>query len=135
MRFSGKLKCSFQIDQNLDLKSVKVPALILQPFIENAIWHGIAPKEEGGTISVILKQNDDHIICEIDDDGIGRKLSALNKPADTVTHISKGVHLSQARLNLEKTLNETNASIETFDKYEQNLAIGTRVILTFNFIN
>jgi hypothetical protein len=49
-----------------------------------------------------------------------------------VLHESKGVHLSQARLNLEKLLNEMNASIETIDKYEDGKATGTKVILTFN---
>ena len=50
MRFANKLSYLFEVDETIDLKSVRVPALILQPFIENAIWHGIMPKENGGTI-------------------------------------------------------------------------------------
>lgn len=132
MRFGGKLTCSFQIDPNLDLKSVMVPALIIQPFIENAIWHGIVPKENGGTIHITIKQQDDQILCEVDDDGIGRRLSQLNKPSDSLTHESKGVRLSQARLDLEKALNDTSTGIKILDKYEQGLPMGTKVILTFN---
>lgn len=131
MRLNGKLKYNFNIDPNIDLKSVMVPALIIQPFIENAIWHGIVPKEQGA-INISIKQNADAIVCEVDDDGIGRELSKLNKPATPVIHESKGVHLSQARLNLEKILNETNASIEIIDKQENDIANGTRVVIIFN---
>ena len=131
MRLEGKLNYNFNIDPNIDLKSVMVPALIIQPFIENAIWHGIVPKDEG-TINVNIKQKDDAIVCEVDDDGIGRELSKLNKPLTPVIHESKGVHLSQARIDLEKKLNDSNASIEIIDKYENEKANGTRVILTFN---
>jgi len=129
MRLNGKLKYNFTIDPNVDLKSVMVPALIIQPFIENAIWHGIVPKEQG-TINIIVKQNEGAIVCEVDDDGIGREMSQLNKPTTPVIHESKGVHLS--RLNLEKMLNETNASIEKIDRYDNAQPVGTKVIITFN---
>jgi two-component sensor histidine kinase len=131
MRLNGKLKYNFDIDPNLDLKSVMVPALIIQPFIENAIWHGIVPKDEG-TIRVTVKGNEDVVMCEVDDDGIGREMSKRNRPITPVIHESKGVHLSQVRLNLEKMLNETNASIETTDKYQYENSTGTRVVITFN---
>lgn len=131
MRLNNKLQYNFDIDPNLDLKSIQVPALIIQPFIENAIWHGIVPRGEGSIRIKVYKEND-AVKCEVDDDGIGRELSKLNKPVTPVLHQSKGVHLSQERLNLEKLLNETNASIETTDKYEDGKAAGTKVILTFN---
>jgi two-component sensor histidine kinase len=131
MRLKGRLKYNFNIDPNIDLKSVMVPALIIQPFIENAIWHGIVPKEEGA-INVSIKQKKDAVVCEVDDDGIGRELSKLNKPVTPVIHESKGVHLSQARIDLEKKLNESQASIKIIDKYENDKATGTRVVITFN---
>jgi sensor histidine kinase YesM len=131
MRLENKLTCSFNIDPGIDLKSVMVPALIIQPFIENAIWHGIVPKEKG-TINLSIKQNEGAVVCEVDDDGIGRELSKLNKPITPVIHESKGVYLSQARIDLEKKLNESQASIEIFDKYDDSTANGTRVVITFN---
>ncbi|HEX6849443.1 MAG TPA: histidine kinase [Chitinophagaceae bacterium] len=131
MRLNGKLKYSFDIDPNIDLKSVMVPALIIQPFIENAIWHGIVPQNEG-TVRIAVRENGSSVICEVDDDGIGRERSRLNKPITPVNHQSKGVYLSQARLDLEKILNETNATIETIDKYENGEPIGTKVILAFS---
>lgn len=102
MRFNNKFSYAFEIDETLDLKSVMVPALIVQPYIENAIWHGIMPKEDGGTVVVTVCKTDCIICCRIDDDGIGREMSTQNKflTRDS-SHESKGVHLTQARLDLE----------------------------------
>jgi hypothetical protein len=79
-----------------------------------------------------VKGSEETIICVVDDDGIGRESSKLNKPVTPVIHESKGVYLSQQRLDLGKMLNDTNASIEIIDKYENNGATGTKVILNFN---
>ncbi len=130
MRLNGKLKCDFLIDPAIDLKSVMVPALIVQPFIENAIWHGIVPKD-GGTVNVSVTENEDAITCEVDDDGIGRETSKLSRPIVNIVHESKGVSLSRQRLDLEKMLNDTNASIEIVDKHNGSTASGTKVILSF----
>ena len=131
MRLNGNLNYIFDIDPNIDLKSVMVPALIIQPFIENAIWHGIVPKN-AGEITIRIKASANSVTCTVDDNGIGREISKLNKPITPVIHESKGVHLSQARLNLERMLNETNATIETVDKYDGSQPAGTKVIITFN---
>jgi sensor histidine kinase YesM len=108
-----------------------VPALIIQPFIENAIWHGIVPKDEG-IITVNVKGDQDKIVCEVDDDGIGRERSRLNKPITPAIHQSKGVHLSQQRLDLEKMINDHDASINIVDKYTNDISVGTKVIVSFN---
>jgi len=131
MRFGPMLDQKFVVDNNLDLKSVKVPALLIQPFIENAIWHGIVPKNNG-SITVTVKGEDDEIICIVDDNGIGREMSRMNKPATAALHESKGIRLSQTRLDLEKLLNESEASIEIMDKYENGVATGTKVVINFS---
>ncbi|HEY0750624.1 MAG TPA: 7TM diverse intracellular signaling domain-containing protein, partial [Chitinophagaceae bacterium] len=124
MRLEGKLQYHFEIDETIDLKSVMVPALIIQPFIENAIWHGIVPKETG-MVSVRIQGNDDTIFCEIEDDGIGREIAMKNKPLSPGTHQSKGINLSQARLHYENILSENYASVKIIDKYTGNIPAGT----------
>jgi sensor histidine kinase YesM len=133
LRFGNKLSYSFVIDEDIDLKSIQVPALILQPFIENAIWHGIIPKETGGTINVRVKKADDYIHCIIDDDGIGREVSLQSKLKQPLNgHQSKGVKLTQSRLDLDNALNNRNATVETVDKKDSaGQALGTTIILTF----
>lgn len=131
MRFGNKFNYHFNVDKTIDLKSVKVPALIIQPFIENAIWHGIMSKEDGGIVTVTVNKVDHNILCIIDDTGVGREVSKKNKFMDeTSSYQSKGVHLTQSRLNLDNLLNERNASIETVDKKDSNgMPTGTTVIV------
>ncbi len=134
MRFGNKFSYHFTVDESIDMKSITVPALIIQPFIENAIWHGIMPKEEGGTLTVSVTKNGDAVLCIIEDDGIGRETSKQNKfKGEPSTHQSKGVHLTQSRIDLDNTLNQRNASVEIIDKISgAGETGGTKVILIFS---
>ncbi len=131
MRLDGKLGWHFLIDEGIDLKSVFVPALIIQPFIENAIWHGIMPKGSG-TLWVRVYGENKNVVCEIEDDGIGRVTSRQNKPESAKIHESMGMKLCQTRLELEKILNSSTAAVEITDKYNGTIASGTLVKLTFD---
>ena len=120
------------MDETIDLKDFKVPALILQPFIENAIWHGLIPKETGGKVTVSIRKTDGVIQCIIDDDGIGREQSKQFKPQYEATHQSKGIGLTQSRLELDKLLNEREDVIFIIDKEGENgKPEGTKVIISF----
>jgi len=133
MRFGNKLSYSFDVDETIDLKSIMVPALILQPFIENAIWHGIMPREEGGTIHVTISMKEDKIFCIVEDDRIGRDVSMQKRlNGSPSAHQSKGVRLTQTRLELSNILNQRNASIEIMDKTNgKDEPTGTKVVLAF----
>ncbi|MBK6634913.1 MAG: histidine kinase [Chitinophagaceae bacterium] len=72
LRFDTKFSYAVNIDETIDLKSIQVPALIIQPFIENAIWHGIVPRKSSGHVSLKVTRKYDIIEVAIDDDGIGR---------------------------------------------------------------
>ena len=133
MRFGDKVDFAFDIDGSIDLKNFKVPALIIQPFIENAIWHGLVSKESGGKILVSAKENKGIIHCTIDDDGIGRKLSQQYKNHYESTYQSKGIGLTRSRLELDKMLNDRDNMIDITDKTDINgKPAGTRITLTFN---
>jgi sensor histidine kinase YesM len=133
MRFGDKVDFVFDIDGSIDEGNFKVPALIIQPFIENAIWHGLVPKESGGKILISAKENKGIIHCTIDDDGIGRKLSQQYKNHYESTYQSKGIGLTRSRLELDKMLNDRDNMIDISDKIDLNgKPAGTRIILTFN---
>ncbi len=134
MRFGDKFSYAFNINENIDLKSVMVPALIIQPFIENAIWHGIMLKSGSGMLTVTIDATDHIICCIIDDDGIGREVARQNSfKSQSSIHESKGVRLTQARLNLDNLLNEKKAKLKIIDKLdENNIPCGTTVVLNFN---
>ena len=131
MRFDTKFSYAVKVDENLDLKSVQVPALIIQPFIENAIWHGIVPKREGGHVELAVTKKDNAVEISINDNGIGRESSKQNKSVSSLTHQSKGVNLTQSRLELDNLLRQRMAKLETIDKKdEKGLASGTKIIIT-----
>ena len=79
MRFDTKFSYAVNVENNIDLKSIQVPALIIQPFIENAIWHGIVPRNTGGHVSLNVAKKMDVIEVVIDDDGIGREAAATKQ--------------------------------------------------------
>lgn len=131
VRFGDKVSFLFAIDERIDLKDIKVPALVLQPFIENAIWHGLVPKDEGGKVEVSVQQDNGSVRCIIDDNGIGRELSRQYKSAYADVHQSKGISLTQSRLRLDKLLNGRDDSIDVIDKKEPDGRTGTTIVLTF----
>ncbi|MFZ9388026.1 MAG: sensor histidine kinase [Chitinophagaceae bacterium] len=133
IRFNNKIDFSFEIDETIDLKDIKVPALILQPRIEKAIWHGLMPKETGGRVCVSVKRNNGTIECVIDDDGIGRKQSMKSTPQHETSYESKGIGLTYSKLELEKLLSGSEEGINIIDKEgELGEPAGTKVIFTFN---
>jgi two-component sensor histidine kinase len=130
MRFDTKFSFAVNVDENMDLKSIQVPALIIQPFIENAIWHGIVPRNTGGKVLLNVIRKADVIEVMIDDDGIGREAAAQNKSVSSLAHQSKGVNLTQSRLELNNLLQQRQATLEIIDKHDENgLATGTTVII------
>jgi len=97
-RFGDKLKYVFSVDEDIDKEETFIPSMLLQPYVENAIWHGIMPKETGGEIHINIKLQDEfYLNIEIIDDGIGIENSLRDKKE---THISKGMRLTKERLNL-----------------------------------
>ena len=92
MRFQDRLTVRFSIDP--DVLDAPVPRLILQPLVENAIRHGIAPRPEGGTLDIVARPHDGHLWLEVRDDGVGLSGRALDA-------LEKGIGLSNTRSRLE----------------------------------
>jgi ligand-binding sensor domain-containing protein len=98
-RFGEKFQYHFEIDSKIDKEETFLPSMLLQPYIENAIWHGIMPKEEGGKIEILITGTDDnYLLIKIVDNGIGINNSYKNKSSNH--HESKGMNLTQERINL-----------------------------------
>ncbi|HET9746988.1 MAG TPA: hypothetical protein VFP97_14825, partial [Chitinophagaceae bacterium] len=129
MRFDSKVSYDIKIDPTIDLKSISVPALIVQPFIENSIWHGIMPKGDGNVSLDVCRRNGS-VEITVDDNGIGRESSQQNKGTSNIGHHSKGVNLTQSRLELDNLLQQRKAKLEIFDKKDdRGKAMGTKVII------
>ncbi len=122
-RFGDKLIYSINIDPAIDKEETQIPSMLLQPYIENAIWHGIMPMENGGEVKVMIDQkDDDYLWIKIIDDGVGIKNALANKNSG---HQSKGMNLTQERINL---LNKIEAKpIQLY--IEQNGESGTTITI------
>jgi LytS/YehU family sensor histidine kinase len=102
------------IPQNIVAEFEKIPPLILQPFIENALWHGLSRKKGEKEIKISVSIKDDWLICDIADNGIGREKAAQWKSLTTVLHESKGIEITRKRL-IDFNDDDKIAPIEFYD--------------------
>lgn len=128
LRFQDKLDFEIITAPDLDTRMIEVPGLILQPYAENAIWHGIKPKSEAGHLRIAIKKEKKSLICIIEDNGIGRKKSRELKAALAKQRASMGMKITEERI---QTMGKVKGqSVEIIDLEDENgTALGTRVIL------
>jgi len=130
LRFDHRFSYEILVEPNLDADHFEIPPLIIQPYVENAIWHGLLPKESGGHISIHVKLFDEHVVFEIEDNGIGRNKSSEFKSLNSPTRKSMGMKLTEERLKLASDNISKAGSQEIIDKYDKaGNPIGTKVIL------
>lgn len=122
------LASSFNTDQ------VRIPPLLLQPYAENAIWHGLSPKDTLGTLNIIIDVKGNKLLCIIEDDGIGRKKAQELKQYKTFAG-SLGMNISSQRIAWLENETGLPASVEVVDKYSDGTATGTRVSITLPLIH
>lgn len=128
LRFDNVFNYNITVDQDLDTNTIEVPFMILQPFVENAIIHGLLPKKESiKTLSLSFKKENDYVRCEIEDNGIGRAAASKKQHIHKKEKKSRGMYVTIQRL---QSLNQENLKdmIEITDKVDSNQkAMGTKV--------
>ncbi|HWY34461.1 MAG TPA: histidine kinase, partial [Nitrosopumilaceae archaeon] len=128
MRFQNKFTYDIKIDEKIDIDYEHVPAMLIQPYCENAILHGLTPKKEPGTLFVEMKLQDRYLICSITDNGIGREKSAELKSHRSKDHKSMGMKITQDRLRLLNNVDQSDLSLQVIDlKDDKGLSLGTKV--------
>lgn len=127
LRLREKFDYKIQVDPSIDQQYISIPSLLIQPYVENAIWHGITNKEGKGHVNVEINQNGNILKCVIEDDGIGRK-AAMKISERKRKHISHGMSITGERLELMNSLNKNKLNVDIIDKVnEDENATGTRV--------
>ena len=119
------------IVQDNDIWQFEIPTMLLQTFVENAVWHGLMNKESRGEIDLRFSKIDKKLIlCEIEDNGIGRKKAAAYKSKDRIKHRSKGTLIVKKRIELLNLKAQQKIRCETIDLEENNSELnGTLVRL------
>jgi len=133
MRFQDKFNYSITVSDDLDTQITLVPSMLVQPYVENAIWHGLLHKTSGDCrLSICFRKQGNQLIeIIIEDNGIGRKKAGEQKTKDSITNKSKGLQITNDRLDLIKSLYGITATahIIDIDSANGNLT-GTKVIIT-----
>jgi len=134
LRFDKKFTYSIVVDKTVSTDSVEVPPLIIQPYVENAIWHGLLHKQSAGHLTIHVSMPADGMLrCVIEDNGVGREKAKELKSKTATTKKSLGMKLTENRLSLLNKHAELNASVEIIDLYNgangSTEAAGTKVIL------
>ncbi|BDW93073.1 hypothetical protein MACH07_19050 [Flagellimonas marinaquae] len=114
LRLEEKLTYTITIDESIETDNTLIPPFILQPFIENSIWHGIAPKNGLGQIDLSIKKAEDMLVCSVDDNGVGR----LKNHGQTHKNNSFGLKITKNRIDIINHLKNTKGSLKLFDKNE-----------------
>lgn len=131
IRFSNEIQFKITIDEGVDPHIIKIPSLILQPFLENALWHGLSSKDGDKSILLhISKGKYGYIDISITDNGVGREVAEKLNESKVLKRKSVGINITKERLaNFSKDYKNT-FEIEIVDLYdEQEAASGTKVIL------
>lgn len=129
LRFGDKFDFKVLVDSDLRSDEIKVPPGMVQPFVENAIWHGVRGLEHRkGNISVKFGLRDGRLVCEIEDDGIGRKRSNEMK-SKIDQKKSRGISIIVERLRILSNLNNDNYKVVIDDLYPERAETGTRVVI------
>lgn len=129
-RFKDKFDYSISIDKNVKIEEFQIPPMLLQPYIENAVWHGLRYKTEKGKLDINIIQNaEDEIKISIVDDGVGREKSKSFKTKNQLKQNSKGMSNIKKRVSI---LNEMyHDKVDVFiDDYQDLEDKGTKVVVT-----
>lgn len=131
LRFQGQFVYTIQIKNGLIPVDHEIPPMLLQPYVENAIWHGLLHSDKPGRIDIILALKGHNLICIIQDNGVGRQYVQQLNTASKLKTRSMGTKITEDRLELFSKLYHNDASVHIIDLWAvDGTASGTRVELS-----
>lgn len=129
-RFKNRFQYNIEVDASIDTNQVSIPVFLIQPLLENAIWHGLIHGDREGQLDIALIRNNSHLIVKVSDNGVGRQASAALKQDSQKK--SLGISIIRKRLSLINANDKTNISLDYEDLVDEyGEAAGTTVTLTF----
>ena len=130
LRFNYHFDYKITTSKDLDIEVLQVPPLILQPYVENAIWHGLMHKEERGHLNIEVLEKDDQLYFSIEDNGIGRQKSKELASKTATKHKSMGLRITANRIAILQKNGSTESPVTIRDLVDSNgVAAGTEVII------
>ena len=137
LRFSNKFDYHIAVDEKIDLENTEIPPLLIQPYIENAIQHGLINKNSKGDLWLSLERNNGLLICKIEDNGIGRDKALQIEQKKVSRHVALGIKVTNERISTLSDLLDYKIEVVIEDLYKsQQYAeealqdVGTRVTIS-----
>lgn len=130
MRFSEGFNFHLQVESNLDYRNIELPGTLFQPYVENAINHGLINLKRKGNLNISFKEENGVLIGTVDDDGIGREAAKELKKNSTLNHTSHGMKLIEDRIKTINFIKNSTIETEIIDKKDKNNnPLGTQIII------
>lgn len=133
LRFKDKFQYEILVDKEVDTASIVIPPMLIQPYVENAIWHGLMHKKDGavGKVEIVISKQENNLCCVVLDNGVGREKAEELKAQKSANHKrSMGMQITQDRIEMINKLYNTNNKMSIIDlKDEEGNAKGTKVEL------
>ncbi|HXB06289.1 MAG TPA: histidine kinase [Puia sp.] len=130
LRFKDAFDYRLDVEEDLDTEDLRIPPLLIQPFVENAVWHGLMHKEERGSLLIRIRADGDILTCVVRDNGVGRKRAGMLKSKSAEKHKSMGLQITAERMALLTGPGESQPFFQIEDLYDETGApIGTQVTL------
>lgn len=128
-RFKDKFDYNIIIDEKVDVEAYQIPPMLLQPYIENAVWHGLRYKKDKGYLEIkIVYKTENEILIIVADDGIGRKRSKELKTTNQKKQNSKGMNNIKKRVSILNQMYHDKISVDIED-FKNDIDAGTRVVV------
>jgi sensor histidine kinase YesM len=128
IRFEDGIDFTIDVERGISLRDTKVPPLVFQPFLENAVWHGLMPKKGPKSILIRVFSEEEGVVVSIRDNGIGRAASGKMKANQTIQKQSIGISLSSDRLNFFNQSEKFNYYFEILDHDGNSVERGTEAV-------
>jgi tetratricopeptide (TPR) repeat protein len=129
-RCKNSFRYYIKYHDGVNISEAMIPPLLLQPFVENAIWHGVNPKDSDGEVGIEFLQREEALYCIVKDNGIGRKKASELKSQLAANHKSMGLQITKERLAVMGINHSKESPVEIEDLYDENgLAVGTQVTI------
>ncbi|GAB3044842.1 two-component regulator propeller domain-containing protein [Spirosoma pulveris] len=130
LRFRQKFNFHIDVDPDVEAEDIIIPSLLIQPYVENAIWHGLLHKESLGHLRINLYLENQQLVCVIEDNGIGRQRAAELKSKSAIRSKPLGMQITASRMELMNELYGKQTTVTIVDLVDAaGQARGTRVIL------
>ena len=135
LRFNYHFDYKISVPKDLDISALQVPPLILQPYVENAIWHGLMHKEEKGRLNVEVTEEKEHLYFKITDNGIGREKAAAMASKSATKHKSMGLRITEHRIAILQNSETLTSPVTINDLVNPDgSAAGTEVVIEMPLI-